>query len=1002
MKKTDTLFSKISIFYNFDKSKKSCLRFFLFVFILLASSDFIYAQSAKDYLDQAVLLKKQNKLEEAIKACQKAIANHPGQDTLKANIYHFIAGTQHEKGIYDEAELHYKKAFDIRRNLLGDSHLKTIEALEGIGAVYIGTSQYDSALVYMNKAYYVKHALLGEHHPDVADAYENIGIIHYYKGDLTKTIDIFKRVLGIRQNIQGIGRLKIGISHRNIGTLLYHQGALESALDYLLKSVELFQSTKGNNALDLAIAYNNLGNVYDEKEEFEKAIYYYQKTLDIRLPVYGEIHPRVATQYNNMGVSYRKKGEIDKALEYYFKSLEIRKALLGKEHSILGDNYTNLGIVYFQKGDLDRALEMHQKALKIRQNALGDKHLLVAQSQHNLAENHLSLGNFEKSLDFLQKALVVRENRFGKAHPDVAATLEVMGDVYRKQNKIDKATGYYERSIQSLEQMRHHFFDEGTRVSYYSKNFSVFEKLIKSTISEDLGLVVARGKKAFDFIEKAKSLFLLEALQEVEAKSFGGIPDSLIQLEEKLGTELAELAKKRYDQEHEDEPSDSLFNVYNARQFDLKQAHTSLINQLEEKYPDYYRIKFDKRVIDVDNVQKMLSTDQAFVEYFVGDSSIFTFLITPSTYEVQEIPIDFPLVDWVGDMRKGLYEYWLSPVEKRSQTQYEELNKLYSQTAYTLYEKLIAPLDDLPPKLVIVPDGILNYLPFEALLMEKPEKPDNFKSHAYFTKTHQISYNYSATLWQEVNQKKHTSKGLLAIAPSFRDESKLLANIHEYRRSNLGSLLFNETEVENISEITGGTMLSGPEATKDNFLELTNQYALLHLATHAKLDDHNSDFSYLAFSTADSSSSAGKIFVRDLYNMKLPLDMVVLSACETGLGELSRSEGVISLARGFAFAGAKSIVTSLWEVNDKAAAEVMTSFYRNLDKGETKELALQQAKLNYLNTQVEDNMAHPFFWASFIAIGDMEALHFGNRIPWLWLIGILSVLVLSYFVFRRK
>ncbi|RMG88630.1 MAG: CHAT domain-containing protein, partial [Bacteroidetes bacterium] len=433
--------------------------------------------------------------------------------------------------------------------------------------------------------------------------------------------------------------------------------------------------------------------------------------------------------------------------------------------------------------------------------------------------------------------------------------------------------------------------------------------------------------------------------------------------------------------------------------FDLKMEINALNKQIENENPDYYRLKYNTRVITVEEVQNILTPDQALLEYFVGDSSIFAFFITPNGFTIKEIQKDFPLEGWVTNLRKGLYDYWLTPSNLRTNALYDELNALYVENAFALYQKLIAPLGELPEKLVIVPDGVLGYVPFEVFLTEIPTDASAFKTHKYLGKEHQISYNFSATLWHEMREKAATGNGVLAFAPSFETDSKLFAEVRSFRRNNLGALTHNVSEVEQINALVGGEMFLGTDATAENFSNFAPGYAILHLATHAKLDDRNSDYAFLAFAGISDSTDTGKIFIRDLYNMRLPAEMVVLSACETGIGELQRGEGIISLARGFTYAGAKSIVTSLWEVNDKAASEIMVDFYKNLKAGQTKDAALQNAKMTYLDRQIEHRNAHPFFWATFVGMGDMSAVRFG-AFPWIYVLWSVLGVALVFLFFR--
>jgi CHAT domain-containing protein len=322
--------------------------------------------------------------------------------------------------------------------------------------------------------------------------------------------------------------------------------------------------------------------------------------------------------------------------------------------------------------------------------------------------------------------------------------------------------------------------------------------------------------------------------------------------------------------------------------------------------------------------------------------------------------------------------------------------------AHQLHQELIAPIKgqiDLPEKIIISPHGPLGYLPFELLLKEVPENYANFGSHAYLLKEHQISYTYSATLLHEMKAKKYQASrpDLIAFAPGFEGPKDNLNRELVQIRGDLGALEFNIPEAIGISNILGGTAITGIDATEERFLAEAPNYQIIHLSTHGKANDEQGDFAYLAFTKLKDSLENEFLYNRDLYNMAIKADMVVLSACETGIGELQNGEGIISLARGFSYAGAKSIITSLWSVNDASSKELMEGFYAYIKEGRDKDEALRLAKLDFMDKHV--NEAHPFFWAPFIAIGDMEAIQFKANIKYLYY-G-LTVLLISLLYWNR-
>ncbi len=314
-----------------------------------------------------------------------------------------------------------------------------------------------------------------------------------------------------------------------------------------------------------------------------------------------------------------------------------------------------------------------------------------------------------------------------------------------------------------------------------------------------------------------------------------------------------------------------------------------------------------------------------------------------------------------------------------------------------MYTILLDPIrDKLPSELIIVPDGVLGYVSFDALLSSLPEDEAYINTFSFLIKDFQISYAYSATLLMEMIQKDHhPNKRLLAFAPAFEGEETSDKEIATMRKG-LGRLTFNEPEVRSIQTLMGGDVYVKDQALASTFQSKAEEYQILHLSTHAKAVDETEGLSFLAFTEVADTVDHKFIYMNDLYNLKLNADLVVLSACETGLGELKKGEGILSIARAFTYAGAKSIVNSLWSVDDESTKFLMEHFYSYIKEGKRKDEALRLAKLDYLNSE---NMSDPFFWAAFIPVGDMSPIQFVDQgwTRYMWIVLIILTAIMGYF-----
>lgn len=959
---------------------------------------------ARSYDELGVVYDSKGEYEKAIKFYQKAIdsglAVLDEKSPLIAQIYSDMGVSYRSIGQHKKALELYQKCLDIRLEIFGEQHPDVANIYLNMGVLHWNQAQYEKALAYYEKALKIQLNIHGEEHISMAGIFHNIGLIYGEWGRYEEALEFHFKALDIKKAVYGENHLGLGIYYNSIGTCYNEMEDLEKALDYYQKALRIWQVTLGEQHLNTAVAYHNIGDTQSYLGNYDDALEYLEKALTILQAVLGEKHPQNAIPYYNIGRVYWNKKNYEKALIATYKSFELRNAL-GKNHVSLARPYSLLANIYHSMSKHEKAIEYYEKAMDVSLPVFGTEHPDIALIQHNIGAVYLDLGEHEKSLGFLQTALQTRLITFPEGHPLLTTSYEHISKAYEKAGNLKSALVYSHKGLQNMESMRQKYSSALTKQTHLSSHYAVFEHAIDlqtklaSEKNEDVDL-----EKVFEYIEKAKSNILLEAFKTSRAKSFASIPDNLLEQEYKLEMELAFYEKKHFEEQQKGETkNDSLLSIYQQELFELRQTYDVLIAQFEKKYPTYYRLKYDSRVVSVEEVQaNLLQPNQALIEYFVGDSNIFVFLIKANTYKLHTIKKDFPLDTWAKQMRRGIYQYHLK--SSASPIDYATHNDTFAIAAHRLYDKLIAPIKaELPHRLIIIPDGILGYLPFEALLTRKPEQRQHFKSHAYLLHEHEISYSYSATLLEEMKsaRTKKASKSLLAFAPSFEGNTEKFAATSR-ERSGLRTLLYNVPEAKSIHAIYRGDIFLGQRATKSAFITHSSEYRILHLATHGKANDKSGDYSFLAFSQRSDTTEDYKLYVRELYNMHLKADLVVLSACETGVGELQRGEGIISLARGFSYAKAKSIITSLWSVNDASTKELMENFYQYLKDGKTKDAALRQAKIDYVERHTNDE-AHPFFWAGFVAIGDMDSLD--SRMNWWW-IGILGILILIIAVGIRR
>ncbi|MBX2892035.1 MAG: CHAT domain-containing protein [Saprospiraceae bacterium] len=384
----------------------------------------------------------------------------------------------------------------------------------------------------------------------------------------------------------------------------------------------------------------------------------------------------------------------------------------------------------------------------------------------------------------------------------------------------------------------------------------------------------------------------------------------------------------------------------------------------------YYQFRFGTATASVKDVrEKMLKNNELMLQYFVGDSTLFVFLIGKERYEVRVIPNDFDIRGKVRDFRWGITGYYEASVSDTSL--FRQSLSAYETNSLDLYRRLVAPLDLSPQDstLIIVPDGDLWLVPFEALLTQAPEMSGDFNSYPYLLHRHNISYAYSATLLREAKSKPHRvspQKTLWACAP-FDKQYAEMRQASVYRFSELPESAW---EVQAAKQTLGGDILIGPEAVKNRFLESLNTYRIVLFSTHAKADEEG----YIAFFPAEGMpEKQNLLFTKEVYNLELNAQLVIFSACESGLGILRPGEGMISLARAFTYAGAHGLMTTLWEMNDFSGSRINVSVCNQLKSKLPAHHALCSAKREWLEN-CSSQEAHPWFWAGTIALG-----YFGEK-----------------------
>lgn len=864
---------------------------------------------------------------------------------------------------YDEAIDYYKMGLKTINEIKEADTLileKTALFNHSIGFAYYSKGNYDKAMKYNNIALKLRIEIFGENHIQVADCYNNIGTNYYYKNDFEKAFDFFQKAIEIQRKNLGENSIYVAKSYNNLGIVCYEIGNYDKALGFYLKAVNIKKIILGESTPEIALGYNNIAEVFIQKKDFDTALEYTSNAIEILKNKYTNANSDLAYSYQNMGTIYSEKGNFNTALSYYQKALQIRKNLYGNHHPELAFNFNKIGKLYQDAGKFDKALEFYKNAI------ISNIQDYKSNSSHETPDIFL---------EHINQLSVLSKPYLFESFKEIAKTFYLK---YQKQNTVssdlDSSIIYYNIAFQVLDFMRKEFKDEDSKLFLSGQTKESFIDAAMSAFEHNK-LYSDTSAQTFEFIEKSKSATLLADLIESRAKQYSGIPMELLEKEKELRTNRDFYSILVNNQRIKKDGYDTIkVQKWNDKYFSLALEYDTLIDYLEKNYTSYYELKFQIYTPKATDIQKLLTKDEALIEYGLGKKNLFIITITNEEYNEKVIPIDDHLeklvINYYRSIKKG--ETWSFIT--------------YSSKLYNLLIDPVKATISKKAKLIIIPDDYLYYIPFETLTDTSiPESSRvDFSKLNYLISNHLVSYNYSSALW--INSRKKNLKeqnnsrkdNFIAFAPVFDKKDSIgTVNINSKYFSALPN---SKEEIQDIQELFKkkgkyAKIYLSNEASEDAFKNNIKGYKYIHIATHGFSNDNNPELSGLVFSnlqkqTANSNATPdtdGILYSGEMYNLDLNANLVVLSACETGIGKLIKGEGLIAMTRGFLYSGAPNILFSLWKVPDKHTKNLMVEFYKNILSGSDYSKALTEIKLQMIQ---KEESSLPKFWGGFILISE--------------------------------
>jgi len=848
-----------------------------------------------------------------------------------------------ERGNLEDARSHCIRALEIRERLASGS-LDVARSLDNLGDICRDQGELEDAWTYHLRALEISENL-DPGNLQVASNLNSLGVDAIAQGNLCQAWSLNMRSLEIRERLAP-QTLSVSSSLNNLGLIAWQQGELTKAQTYFLQSLEIKEKV-APQSIPLATSLNNLGNIAADQGNLQEAHSYYLRSLAIIEKVASQ-SLQMSSCLNNIGCVAADGGALEEARQYFLRSLEIRerKAPQSLDYA---QSLTNLGDIARRRQKFEQAESYHQQALKII-GRLSPGSLKESNALKNLGEVWFDRGQLQQAENNLKQALKIMLTYAGGSWAE-SETRHLLGRTYAAQEDMARSLEQYRRAAAALEIQRGRIVSGASRSSFIDKWMMIFYDLIKALLqtagtSDRPDLTETLEREAFHVAESARSRTFLETLAEARSHLNQGISHEMKVDEEKL---LFLINKAWEDMNTAD--SEALRSGASSRLETLELKFDTFKEEIRLSEPRYAQFKYPQP-LTLSAVQDCLRNDEILLEFVLASDFSCLFVVGPRRFEVQILPAKSEIQQQVKKIRTLLASPdLLSP----------------SRPLSTLYTMLLGGVD-LPQeaRLIISADDYLNYLPFEALVTADGK---------YLIEKHAIGYVSSATLLSILrkDERNPTPRTLIAFGdPEF--DSVQTTSEPRHPPGKFTRIPYSRKEVYSIAALFGDVCQRlGREATEEQVKSAKlDTFRYIHFATHALIDEQIPSRSRIVLGPAPDGASEGYLDINKIMNLEVNADLIVLSACGTSLGKLVRGEGMIGMTRAWFYAGAPTVIASLWSVNDMSTALLMAKLYEGLSSGLDKAEAIRRAKLWLLGDPDQAFYHHPYFWASFVLYGEIR------------------------------
>jgi CHAT domain-containing protein/Tfp pilus assembly protein PilF len=945
---------------------------------------------------------------EGIEAAERELAirreilgdDHPEVVTATNN----LAALLHQQGDLDRAEPLYLEALEGSRRILGENHPDVATTLNNLASLRYVRGDYSGAEAFLRDALASFSEIYGEEHPQATSSLLNLASVLKAGGRYADAEVLYRRALAIRREVHGDEHRDVAESMGALASVLKARGDYAAAEPLYREALAMRRRLLGEDHLAVASGLNGLASCLEAQGDYAGAEALFREALALRRRRLGPEHHLVAQTLNNLAATLYRQDDYAGARPLYRHALEIRRKALGEEHPLTASSMYNLAVLLKAQEDYDGAKALFRDALAIRRRALGEQHPSIAYSLQNLGVLLYELGEYADAESYFSEALTMRRTLLGEEHPHVAVTLKSFALLLKAERDYASAEPILEEACAIYDAAR---LRAGTGISRATFLDCPYADLAQAK------LVLGKEREAWSIAERALARTLSDFLIASEGRD---LTSEEIEREEALKQELADLEREvaTYRQAAVSDSSDEArerFHDTRNRLLEQEAAWGVFQRTMAAKYP-----VTEGQIYALDRVQTALEEREAIVGWLDVETAKGSF--DSWGYVVRR---DEP-VAWAhlpaGDGSSPFTRLIRFREQLADPATASVALRIAGREVWTERLEPLAHALGGVEQLTVIPSGAMLGVPLEtAIDGEERYVGDRFT----------VSYVPSATIaaWLSEGALGSAPSGALLVGDPPFVEAHSGPSVDEPREPSVSALGAAGTrhrqardalralprlpgtrrEVMALAEILpGATVLLGEDASEQGLVRLAEErrladYRMIHLATHAHIDDTRPGLSSLILSQVglpdplDAAVRGDRIYdglltakeiVRE---WELDADLVTLSACETALGREAGGEGYIGLAHAFFQAGARSLLVSLWKVEDRAASLLMRRFYENrtgsydderaglVSEAMSKSAALQEAKRWLRGFTDEGGLtpyAEPFYWSAFVLLGEQS------------------------------